>query len=435
MKNATILLKTTSYIKTKMKKFIILSLILLILGCKKDEILIDGTVIWRPKPVAIIDNNQVQLNWLNYSIFNLVLLPYTFVDPDNFEIYISKGAPDNFTKLIEFKNDGDYSYQIENLTNGQSYYFYIVSKKKRYTLLLSDTIMAIPNQKTDTENPITLDGLHSITSVALAPQKNKIAYVDKFYSWDGGENCCMAVAILISNLDGSETELLEINASEPYWSPNNDKIVYRTENGEINTGNGMPSQIALFDYETKVITKLTNDTIYNYAPVFSDNGDLILYQSSKNSPGIYSTNIWMMNLKTSESTQITDIANLNLRDAGRPIWIDNEKFLFHGIGQNYKSQIYESSVIAKQVVRKIVSNWNDYCPSISPDNKNIAFISDRSGSNQIWLYSMETNSLRQLTGFPSLGGVDRWWNRIEWTNNTNILFTLSETKLIKLKIE
>jgi Tol biopolymer transport system component len=419
-----------------MKKYLALSLIILILSCEKEEILIDdGTVIWKPDPVAIIDNNQIHLKWLNYSIFNNILPPYTFIDPDNFEIYISKETPNNFTKLVDVKNNGNYSYQIENLINGQSHYFYVVSKKKRYSSLVSDTIMAIPNAMTELESIITVDDSHTISSVSIAPQKDKIAYVDKYYAWDGGANCCMAVSVLTSKLDGTENELVEINAHEPYWSPNNEEIVYRTENGEVNRGNGIPSQIALFNSNTKTITKLTNDTIYNYAPVFSNNGELILYQSSKNSPSTYSTNIWMMNLKTSESTQITDIASLNLRDAGRPNWMDNENFLFHGVGQDYKFQIYETSITTEEVSHKIISDWNDYCPSISPDKKNVAFISNRSGNNNIWIYSTEHNSLRQLTGYPTLGGVDRYWNRIEWINNLNIIFTYSENKLLRLKIE
>lgn len=415
-----------------MKKFIIISLALLIWGCEKNETLLDdGTVIWKPNPVATIDNNQIQLNWLNYSIYNNVLLPYTFVEPDNFEIYVSKGSTEGFTKVIELKNGGDYSYQIKNLTNGQPYYFYVVSKKKRYLPLLSDTIMAIPNPQPNTETLITSNNSHTIASVSLSPQKNKIAYVDKSYSWNGGENCCSAVAILTSNLDGSETKLLGINASEPCWSPDNNKIVFRLETDDM--------QIATYNIESKNIAVLTNENDEKYAPVFSKNGDFILFESPKNSnvdyPGDTPTNIWMINANTSEATKITDIASLNLKKAGRPNWIDNENFLFHGTNRKYKSQIYESSAITKQVTQKIVSAWNDYCPSISPDNRKIAFISDRSGSDQIWLYSMDNNSLKQLTGFPSLGGVDRWWNRIEWTDNSNILFTLGDSKLVKLKIE
>lgn len=415
-----------------MKKLITLSLILLVLSCEKDDSLIDdGTVIWRPDPVAIIDNNQVQLKWLNYSIFEMVLRPYTFVEPDNFEIFISKGTSDNFSKLEQIKNDGNYEYQIENLENGQPYYFFVVSKKNRYSSLVSDTIMAIPNSMTESETILTVDDSHTISSVSLAPDKDKMAFVDKHYAWEGGENCCMAVAIFTSNLDGSDTELIEVNAHGPYWSPKDDKIVFRLESNDM--------QIAVYDIESKSITELTTGSDEKYAPAFSENGNLILFESPKNStannPGGIPSNIWLLDASTSERTQITDIENINLRQAARPNWIDNQFFLFHGKGQNYKFQIYESSITSKEVTQKILSNWNDYCPSISPDNKHIAFISDRAGNNHIWIYSIEDNSLRQLTGFPTLGGVDRYWNRIEWLNNSNIIFTYSENKLVKLKIE
>lgn len=284
------------------------------------------------------------------------------------------------------------------------------------------------------ENLVTFEDSHTIVSVSIAPKINKIAYVDKFYSWDGGENCCMTVSILISNLDGSFAELLEINGFEPYWSPNNDMIVYRTENG-TNLGNGIRAQIALFDYETKTITKLTNDNFYYYAPVFSKNGELILFQSSKNGPDVYSTNIWLMDLKTSETIQITDIANINLTNTGRPNWIDNENFLFQGVGVNNKFHIYESSITTKQIKQIIDSKWNDYCPSVSPDKTKIAFISDRSGSNQIWLYNLESKTFRQLTGFSNEDYLDESWSRIDWTDNFHILFTFGENKLIKQRIE
>lgn len=419
-----------------MKKIIIFSLFLLILGCEKDDSLIDdGTVIWRPNPVALIGDNQIQLNWFNSSIFNMVLLPYTYVEPDHFEIYISTETADNFTQLVELKNDGNYSYKIENLANDQSYFFYVVSKKKRYNSLISDTIMAIPNQKPETKNLITSGNSHSVTSVAWASKVNKIASVDKFYAWNGGSNCCIAVSILISNLDGSDSKLLDINCSDPCWSPNNDQLVFQSEKGETNGKNGMPSQIVLFDSETSAFKKLTSGEASNSAPVFSRNGELILYQSSKNVSNANLTSIWMINLKTEEASQITDVASLNLMGAERPNWIDNEKFLFHAIGRDNKYQIYESSVNDKQVNPLFTSDWNDYTPTTSPDNNKIAFVSDRSGSNQIWLYSRENKSLRQLTGFSNDEYIDHSWNRISWINNQTILFTFNDNQLMRLKTE
>lgn len=46
----------------------------------------------------------------------------------------------------------------------------------------------------------------------------------------------------------------------------------------------------------------------------------------------------------------------------------------------------------------IISDWMDVCPAISPDNKQVAFISNRSGTNQIWIYNIITKKYNQITG-------------------------------------
>lgn len=290
-----------------MKKYIIIGLIVLLFGCEKNETDTEGKVIWKPDPIALISESEVQLSWLDHSIYNKILLPYEIVDPDKFEIYISKNDYPNFTKLIELENNKEYSYTIAGLDNNEPVYFFVTSLKKGFNKLISDTIMVIPNKEIAPVDLAVQSDNHTIVSVSTAKSIDKIAYVDKHYSWDGGENCCMTVSILISNLDGSQPELLDTKAYEPYWSPDNNKIVFRTENNEINSGNGVPSQIALYDYSSKSITKLTNDTIYNYAPVFSENGEMVLYQSTKGVSDIYSTNIWLINLNTLEKKQLTNV--------------------------------------------------------------------------------------------------------------------------------
>jgi Tol biopolymer transport system component len=142
-----------------------------------------------------------------------------------------------------------------------------------------------------------------------------------------------------------------------------------------------------------------------------------------------------MNASTHEATQITNIANTTLTNAGRPDWIDNENFLFPGVGPENKSRIYESSILTKDIKLKIDSRWNDYCPSISPDKNKIAFISDRSGTNQIWIFTIGNKTLRQLAGFSIDDYLDENWNKIEWIDNLTIQFTLEDNKYIKQQIE
>jgi Tol biopolymer transport system component len=418
-----------------MKKYLILGLIIILFGCGKNEIDTDGKVIWKPNPVALINNNEVRLNWFDNSIYNEIFLPYEIVDPDQFEIYISRNDYPNFTKLIKLGNDKEYSYTITGLDNNQPVYFYVTSLKKGFDKLISDTIMVIPNKEITPIDLAVQSDNHTIVSVSTSHSIDRIAYVDKYYSWNGGENCCMSVSILISSINGSQSELLDINAYEPCWSPDDNRIVFRTENNEINLGNGIPSQIALYDCSSKSITKLTDDTVFNYAPVFSENGEMLLYQSTKGVPDIYSTNIWLINLSTLEKTQLTNLENSELINFGRTNWIDNESYVFHATQKNYKNQIYKSMINSNVVEKVIESDWNDYCPTVSPNDKMIAFISDRSGSNQIWIYNIDTHEYKQITGYSNDVYISESWTRIEWIDNQNITFTLNENRFVEQRIE
>ena len=384
-------------------------------------------VMWRACPDATIDDTKTYLNWA--VLFDEMLRPYEFVNPDKFDIYIAQHDMSNFTKLIELNNDESYSYTVENLQNSNPYFFYLVSRKVGFKPLYSDTIMVIPDKRKEFEMLLMSDDNHTLWNVSIAQQKNKIAYVDGYYYWDGGSNCCMATSVLISNMDGSEKELVKTNSYHPCWSPAEDKIVFYFD-GIHNVG-WIPAQIALYDCETKSITQLTDDNYYNFAPVFSGNGELLLFQSSKNTPGTYETNIWLMNLKTLESFQVTDISGTSLRTVEQPRWIDNDRFLFHGVYHGEKYQLFESSVSAKQISKLFESQWNDYTPSISPDQKKIAFISNRSRTNQVWIYDMDSKSYCQITGYSnneSVGGA------IQWLDNSTIVFTINGNQLVKQKV-
>jgi len=45
------------------------------------------------------------------------------------------------------------------------------------------------------------------------------------------------------------------------------------------------------------------------------------------------------------------------------------------------------------------STGNDFSPSVSPDRNHVAFVSDRSGSSQLWLYDRATDSAEPLTDY------------------------------------
>ena len=396
----------------------------------------DSFRIWCARPIAYIDDGKVQLIWGPVHT-ELILRPYEIIEPDTIDIYISENDMLSFKKIIELKNGGSYSYTVDELQNGKQYFFFSVSKKNGFEPLYSDTTMAVPNKKKGFEilQKSAEEYVSNLSNVSIAHKKNKIAYVDNYYYWNGGSNCCMATSVLISNIDGSEKELVKINSYQPSWSPANDKVVFYFD-GIHNVG-WIPAQIAMYDCKTKSITQLTNDNYNNYSPVFSKNGESILFQSSKNTPGTYETNIWLMNLKTLGTFQVTDISKTSLRTVERPCWIDDDRFLIHGTYSDEKSQyqIFESSVSNGQITKVFDSKWNDYNPSASPDQNKIAFISNRSGINQVWVYFINSKTFLQISGYSNNESVEPGWNSIEWLDNSTIIYTIHGSKLVKQNIE
>lgn len=78
---------------------------------------------------------------------------------------------------------------------------------------------------------------------------------------------------------------------------------------------------------------------------------------------------------------------------------------------------------ARQVVLANNGQQRDYSPALSPDGKQLAFISDRSGAEDIWLLKLATGEVRRLTyDAQPLGGLS-------WAANGELLaFTTANTK-------
>jgi hypothetical protein len=83
----------------------------------------------------------------------------------------------------------------------------------------------------------------------------------------------------------------------------------------------------------------------------------------------------------------------------------------------------------------IESNWNDYNATISPDADQIAFISDRSGNEQLWLYNLQTKKYMQLTGYDDSEYFDGNWTKINWMDNNQLLFTFGDNRLAKVLLK
>jgi TolB protein len=53
--------------------------------------------------------------------------------------------------------------------------------------------------------------------------------------------------------------------------------------------------------------------------------------------------------------------------------------------------------VASRTVRQLTSAGRNEDPTWAPDGRHLGFISNRTGSRQIWVIDLETGRIRQLT--------------------------------------
>ncbi|MDR2913570.1 MAG: hypothetical protein LBV74_01840 [Tannerella sp.] len=399
--------------------------------------------IWTPSPNLLIGDQMITVEWptsFAYPQFEAVETRICCLEPlatpDYFEVYQSDNLHGNYIKVgtINEWHSGLAVCHISHLTNQKVYYFYVKALKDGFSSTISDTIMSVPN-RLPSQNVLFSKDAEFVQAV-ISPGKDRVAYVDHYYTWyDQFER--MASTIFISDMNGKNPEKIEINSYSPDWSPDGKTIVFHTDKGEINTGNGMASQIAVYDCQSKTIKKLTNDHYSKYEPVFSKTGDKILCMliDDEQRENYY----LLIDSKTGASRTILDWKANNLTYWGyseRGAWIDDDRFLFHAKNENYIYGIYEYSVDTEQLKLVMDTPYNDCSPLISPDEKYLLFISDRSGYEQLWLYNFNSEKLKQLTSFSykDTNYISNA-NRLGWIDNNTVYFNPNRNKVVTIQID
>ncbi len=406
--------------------FVPIILILFCLSCDKydSQHPDDRTEIWSPKLMSIRDDSSVELLWLNPVIFEKVQRPFTYIDPDRFEIYMSMGDPFHLGKIADLDNDKKYSYKITNLTNGINYFIAVKAIKHGKKPLMSDTIMVMPSipeilhQLTDNTN-------FPMESGSISKDNQIVAYVNRSFTWDNGKYGDMSLFAL--NLSSRENLIIDTSSYFPDWSPTERKVVYCSDKHEITNSNGRPQHLLIYDFNNGSRIKLTHGDYFDINPDFSPDGNWIVYSSDEGQHGIF--NFWKIYKDGSRKTKLTN--NLNLTSLsignvalGRPFWTsDGNSVFFNMLSEdNSHNGIFRLDLQNGSIDPIINSRWKDICPSSSPDNSKIAFVSNRSGNNQIWIYNLSTKLFRQITG--SKGPyLNTDWGKIEWINDHKLLYS------------
>jgi Tol biopolymer transport system component len=137
------------------------------------------------------------------------------------------------------------------------------------------------------------------------------------------------------------------------------------------------------------LAKITTDTASAIDPAFSADGSRIAYVST--SPG--NAEIYVMNADGTSPTRLTTDPSAD----GRPVFTpDGQTILFHSARTAGKQQIWAVNLDGTGLIQLTRDSVN-FAPTVSPDGQTVAYVSLRNKNYDIWLMSRDGSNQRQFT--------------------------------------
>jgi Tol biopolymer transport system component/serine/threonine protein kinase len=146
--------------------------------------------------------------------------------------------------------------------------------------------------------------------------------------------------------------------------------------------------------------RVTDDRRYIISQTWSADGASLLFSSNR--AGNHA--LWRVPVQGGTPERVLNVGY----NASDPVFSRDGKLMAYS--QFYQDANIWEMQLGSRAARKIISSTQyDSSPHVSPDGRQMAFRSSRSGSNEIWIANIDGSGPRQLTSFRNtLTGTPRW---------------------------
>ncbi len=188
---------------------------------------------------------------------------------------------------------------------------------------------------------------------------------------------------------------------------------------------GGTAELYLLDLNSRQVSQLTNSGRGHTAPSLARAGRGVVFAAREGSHyELFAASIsqaWR-----SRRPQLISVQRLTMNtfDEVSPSVSADGNFIAFASGDGI--EFMTANAGARQVLVPASDAARDYCPALSPDGNQVAFISNRengrTNTDEVWVFERATNSLRQLTsGAQPVGGLS--WS----ADGQKLAFTSSNT--------
>ncbi|GAB2575152.1 hypothetical protein GCM10027190_26140 [Spirosoma areae] len=324
------------------------------------------------------------------------------VIPAQYEIYISENSEKELRKVAVL--DGNIQeYALHNQPEGKTIYAWVKAVHPKLT--------------TSTSNIATTNTGRLGTSDMLFPDNTLYA---TYGAWGG-------LSLVYSGLEGiaivqpdGRVHKLNGKGGWPVLSADGQTVAFPAT---INTNTSYSTQLFVETVATGTLRLLdTQQAIYSVE--WSNDGQFLAYIAYAQGQN---KSVWTRSITENKRVRLyTPAIGPNQLTDGQIDWSPDGTFIVAAQERGYipehgaVSNLMKIPVIGGEPQPMLLSDWRDEQPAFSPDGQRLAFISNRSGYQAIWVMNIKTGKLQQITGSQEQLA---YTNRLDWMNNTQLTYT------------
>jgi Tol biopolymer transport system component len=179
---------------------------------------------------------------------------------------------------------------------------------------------------------------------------------------------------------------------------------------------GVSTEIYVVNADGSGERQVTSTAGNSNGPAWSPNGRLISFHSNRGGGGFGGSDIYVVSaFDTSDVRRLTNLTGLGLGGAHFANWSPNgRQVVFNSFwGGQPKRDIYVIDIDGTGLTKLTqdpdpLVPIDDTRPDWSPDGARIAFQSNRTGNNEIYLMNPDGSDVRQLTSHPATDAAPEW---------------------------
>lgn len=345
---------------------------------------------------AIRGNNEVKLFWEESGVDANTSIEITW-DPDG--------------SLEQTLDTGQNTYTATGLTNGVEYTFTVRmvssddSTDDKNTKAIPGNQVVFQSSRAGSWDEVFImdvDGLSPAEQLtfdkgytpSLSPDGTKIV----FASWRD-----TSYDIYIMNVDGSDVVQLTSDTirheSSPGFTKKADKIIFE-DLVERGTNDELFGRIGIMNIDGTNIQYLTDDTYFNAFPSYSPKNNKIVFTSNRDGQ----FEIYSMDIDGGNVICLTD--DTDEMDAIGDVSFIGEKIVYASYIDSNNSELYIMNYDGSEKSRLTDNSNFDVNPRWTFDENIIAFVTDRDGNEEIYIYNLNDDSETNLTNHVD---GDRFW--------------------------